>query len=139
VLSGRAKLSAVRVVLGWVMVLLAAIGIGVGVEAALGVGQPIATSGTVTGVFTPTGWTGYAPLRGGPWVIDFHAAGGGSSPQPTLTVRVSSTGHFVAHLKPGQYVLTGFPCGSDTVDVRSGTAQNLSVNCNKTVLVPTPG
>jgi hypothetical protein len=120
------------------MALLAAIGIGVGVEAALGVGQqPVATSGTVTGVVRPTGWTGYAPLPG-PSEIHFYLTAGGRPPQPTLTVRVSSAGRFVAHLQAGQYLLTGLPCGPETVEVRPGTAQNVSFNC-KAVLVPAPG
>jgi hypothetical protein len=47
---------------------------------------------------------------------------------------VSRAGRFVAHLKPGPYVVGALPCGSTMVDVRPGTTQILSISCKAVVI-----
>jgi hypothetical protein len=138
-------LSSVKTILAWVLALLAVVGIGVGVEAAIGVSRPALLTGTVTGLVTDSGWVAYAPPGppDNPGFISFYpaaeldgavAASCDSTPcrglsTPVASVRIQSTGRFVASLKPGRYAMFAYPCGAATIVVTPGSSQRVDLSC----------
>jgi hypothetical protein len=130
-----------KTILAWVLALLAVVGIGVGVEAAIGVAPS-----TPTGVLRVTGSLdsragSLAFYRG--YLVEYLCTGvpaEGSSlfscpayspPQPAFTVRVMSSFGIEESLTPGPWTILGSPCGGATVEVKARATQRISVVCTK--------
>jgi hypothetical protein len=107
--SAGATLSSVKTIAAWTLAILAVVGIGVGVEAAIGVVPP----GTVTGSFKAVG--GQAPgtawgLEGTVYLYPVSASCGTPTHelcQPAAVGHSDNDGRFIITAPAGNYFLTG--------------------------------